>query len=41
VGREKKLVGKYNELRTDYKQLLGSFDQSEELRNVYKNVNEV
>jgi hypothetical protein len=36
VARENKLVYKYNELRGDYKELLDSFDQSEELRNVYK-----
>lgn len=26
IGREQKLVAKYNDLRGDYKQLLGSFD---------------
>jgi len=40
VAREGKLVSKYNELRTDYKELLENYDQSEELRNVYKTNNE-
>jgi hypothetical protein len=31
---------KYNDLRGDYKELITSYDQSEELRTVYKGVTE-